>query len=97
MKGIQIALLVNGNFAEWLDFAYWWSFIGGGSAIDKATPCSLRKTSQDCKMLPRVHLIGCQGVKLFLPKDSLQFGQKLSCQNLSFVFGHNLSLSFVTI
>ena len=24
-----------------LDFAYWWSFIDGGSAINKATPSSL--------------------------------------------------------
>ena len=21
-----------GHFTEWVDFAYWWSFIGGGSA-----------------------------------------------------------------
>ena len=27
------------------------------------------KTSRDRKKLPRKHLIGCQGVKLFLPKD----------------------------
>jgi len=26
-----------GNFAEWMDFAYWWSFSGGGSAINAAT------------------------------------------------------------
>ena len=42
------------------------------------------KTSQDCKTLPRVHFIGCQGAKLFLPKDCYKFCQKLSCQNLSF-------------
>ena len=41
------------------------------------------KTSQDCKTLPRVHLIGCQGVNLFLPKDCFKFGQ-LSRQDLSF-------------
>ena len=29
-----------GNFFEWMDFAYWWSFIGGGSAINSATPSS---------------------------------------------------------
>ena len=28
------------NFAEWLDFAYWWSFSGGVSAIIGATPSS---------------------------------------------------------
>ena len=30
------------------------------------------KTSQDCKTLPRVHLISCQGVKLFLPKKQFE-------------------------
>ena len=29
------------DFAEWMDFAYWWSFSGGGSAINGATPSSL--------------------------------------------------------
>ena len=42
------------------------------------------KTLQDCKTLPRVHFIGCQGVKLFVPKDCFKFFQKLSCQILSF-------------
>ena len=28
------------DFAEWVDFAYWWSFIGEGSAINVATPSS---------------------------------------------------------
>ena len=31
-----------GNFAEWIDFAYWWSFSAGGSAIDGATPSNLK-------------------------------------------------------
>ena len=26
------------NFVEWVDFAYWWSFSGGGSSINGATP-----------------------------------------------------------
>ena len=30
-----------GGFAEWVNFAYWWSFIGGGSAINGGTPSSL--------------------------------------------------------
>ena len=30
-KGIQIELRVQ-DFAEWVDFAYWWSFSGGGSS-----------------------------------------------------------------
>ena len=30
-----------GDFGEWMYFAYWWSFIGGGSAINSATPSSL--------------------------------------------------------
>ena len=29
-----------GSFAELVDFAYLWSFIGGGSAINGATPSS---------------------------------------------------------
>ena len=33
--------------------------------------------------------LGCQGVKLFLPKDCVKFCQNLNCQNLI--------LSFVTI
>ena len=35
-----------GDFAEWVDFAYWWSFIGEGSAINGATPSSLTRTRQ---------------------------------------------------
>ena len=31
------------DFTEWVDFAYRWSFIGGGSAINGATPSSLRE------------------------------------------------------
>ena len=34
-----------GNFAEWVDFAYWWSFSGGGSAINGATPSSFYSIS----------------------------------------------------
>ena len=29
-----------GHFTEGVDFAYWWSFSGGGSAINGATPSS---------------------------------------------------------
>ena len=43
-----------------------------------------KKTLQDRKTLPKVHLIGCWGVKLFLPKDFLKFCQKWSCHNLIF-------------
>ena len=47
-------------------------------------PASYHKqTSQECKTLPTVHLIRCQGVKLFLPKDILSFKIEY-CQNLSF-------------
>ena len=35
--------------------------------IEKQT----KKTLHDCKLLSRVHLIGCQGVKMFLLKDPL--------------------------
>ena len=30
-----------GHFTEGVDFAYWWSFSGGGSAINRATPSSV--------------------------------------------------------
>ena len=41
-KDIQIALLVKsyGHFAEWVDFAYWLSFITGEYADNRATPSS---------------------------------------------------------
>ena len=39
------------------------------------------KTSRDRKTRPRVHLIGCRGLKLFLPKDGFKFCQNLNCQN----------------
>ena len=29
-----------GDFAEWIGFAYWWSFIDGGLAINGAAPYS---------------------------------------------------------
>ena len=29
-----------GDFVEWVDFAYLWSFVGGGSAINESTPSS---------------------------------------------------------
>ena len=38
LKGIQIALLVQElwQFAEWVDFAYWWSCIGKGLRLQCA-------------------------------------------------------------
>ena len=27
----------NSDFTKWLDFAYWWSYSGGGSVINGAT------------------------------------------------------------
>ena len=61
-----------------------------------------KKTSRDCKKLPRVHFIGCQGVKLFLPKNFLKFCHKLIvrlwvfkiCQNLSFWVLSQFDLEF---
>ena len=44
----------------------------------------VKKTLQDRKTLPRVQLIGCQGVKLFLPKYCFKFCKNLNGQNLSF-------------
>ena len=34
------------------------------------------ETSRDRKRLPQVHLIGCQGVKLYPPKDCFKLCQK---------------------
>ena len=42
-----------GNFAEWVDFAYWWSFSGGGSAIIGATPSSLKSMQLSGKLLAK--------------------------------------------
>ena len=39
----------DGNFAELEDFNYWWSFIGGGSAINRATPSSSLRTNNNSK------------------------------------------------
>ena len=36
----KIDYLFYGNFDDWLGFAYWCSFSGGGSAINRATPSS---------------------------------------------------------
>ena len=61
------------------------------------------KISWDHKRLPWVHLIGCQGVKLFLPKDFLsnkKFLHNLSFWVLSefeFAVSSVLKLNFVTI
>ena len=45
MKGIKVASLhwfmSYGDFAEWMDFAYWWGFSNGEPAINGATPSSL--------------------------------------------------------
>ena len=38
-----------------------------------------RKTLQDRKTLPRIHIIGCRCAKLFLPKDRFKY-----CQNVRF-------------
>ena len=52
-----------------------------------------RKHSENRKTLPREHLIGCQGVKIFLLKDpflssfffiNLDFSYFKFCHNLSF-------------
>ena len=62
-----------------------------------------KKTLRDCKTLPRIHLISCQGVKLFLTKYFWKFCQKFSCQELSFWvlihldFSHNFSFAFCHI
>jgi hypothetical protein len=41
------------NFAEWVDFAYWWSFSGGGSAIIGTTPSSLKLMQLSGKFLAK--------------------------------------------
>ena len=33
-----LLLPLDGDLAEWVDFAYWWSFSSGGSTIDGAIP-----------------------------------------------------------
>ena len=33
-----------GDFAEWVDFDYWWIFSGGGSAVHRATLSSFNRS-----------------------------------------------------
>ena len=46
--------------------------------LSKSSKIDLNKTSRDHKRLLRVHLFGCQGVNLLLPKDFFKFCQKVS-------------------
>ena len=63
------------------------------------------KTLRDRKTLPRVYLLSCRGIKLFLAKDCFKFCQKLIFQNFSFwvlsifefEFCQCLNLTFFTI
>ena len=43
MKGIKLLYWFKsyGDFAEWVDFAYWWSFIGKGLHLQPAQPACL--------------------------------------------------------
>ena len=43
-KGTQIELLILkfGDFAEWVGFAYWWSFIGKGLRLQPAQQACFR-------------------------------------------------------
>ena len=52
------------------------------------------QTLRDRKMLPRVYLISCWGVKLFLPKDVLKFVRNWVVTIWVFEFCHNLSFGF---
>ena len=78
----------------------------GSASVFDSSPAPGTKTSQDHKRLPRVHLIRCRGVKLFLPKDffrnwlfqALKFWVLSKFVFFSFIvtyflkFCHNLSL-----
>ena len=63
---------------------------------------TLKKTLQDRKRLPRVHIIGCRGVKLFLPKRLPKVVSEIELSEFEFwsfvrisvcEFCQNLSLS----
>ena len=42
------------NFADWVGFAYWWSFSGGGSATNGATMSSLHVISNNIRWLTKL-------------------------------------------
>ena len=49
------------DFSELVDFAYWWSFIGGGSAINGATPSSLLEYYKfNCRKSEYLKIRHCQ-------------------------------------
>ena len=57
------------------------------------------KTSQAIKVLLRVHLIGCWGVKLFSPKDCVKFFlllQNLNCKKKIFWVFNNLNFQVLS-
>ena len=73
----RILLFGGMKFYIWkyisFDFSILCQYFGifGVTMIHKSA--SNQKTSQDCKTLPREHLIGRQGVKMFLLKDPQVF------------------------
>ena len=46
-----------------MDFAFWWSFIGGGSAINGATPSSLLTISFGEMVLQEEDILGGLGAE----------------------------------
>ena len=69
-----------GNFAEWMDFAYWWSFSGGGPVINWATPSSL-ETNQLEKGLYFFIALHCLALH-FTALVSKQTFKSLACVDL---------------
>ena len=61
-------------------------------------PAPCQKHCENCKTLPREHLIGCHGVKMFLIKDPFKFSFLLKLRFVIFPVLSQLGLiSFVTI
>ena len=59
LKGIKIALLVQEllQFAEGVNFAYWWRFRSGGSAIKGNTLSLLRTSSAEVRQKKRCRIM----------------------------------------
>ena len=62
---------ISGHFTVEVDFAYWWSFIGGGSAINGATPSSFHFLPK-CNLQEHIFLVVYFGPLIF--KDQVTLG-----------------------
>ena len=66
-----------GQFTEGVDFASWWSFSGGGSAINGATPSNFERQQHNCcSFLLSTHQTFPQIQSVFIRKTVLYSGSQ---------------------